>query len=146
MLLTDCNMLLGFVGAYKHLRPTRSCRTRAAKGHFPLCMGWISDSSKLKRGVSVGGNASICSGAAPGWKACPPEQRWTFWRIITTLESCETGSIGWHQTAAPLAHVRRHLMGTIERLSDAVAFRPFRGTSRPLPVPQETRTIARRRI
>jgi len=71
------------------------------------------------------------------------QQRWTFRRIITTLESCETGSVGWHQTARRRPHVEttyeakdiysrsRHFSAALSARSSHRSFRDMSVSARP---------------
>jgi len=125
-----CNGALTFWGSVErthplcvcvHLCRARSCRARThGERSFPaaVCSRWTRDSSKLRGGVVVGGNTSIClehrrrrererereQGRPASWRRVDPSPftaaalniapNYNDIRVVR-----ETGSVAWHQTA-----------------------------------------------
>jgi len=71
------DVLLVIVGAYTDIYIGHTAVVRAAQRRsFPVVQRRIPDSSQVKRGSVVGGNAPICSArSAAKWRACRSEQR-----------------------------------------------------------------------
>ena len=143
-------------GLYVYLRRAAVVRHCTAKGHFPSSYtGRVASSSQVQRGVRVGGSASICR-ERPGAK-------WKAWssaalNIPANYNDIRIVRDGCGRLTPDGDTVADDIQTSIRRvrLPDAVTSprcfpKPVRGisvsaTHRVLPVPQDTRTIARRRI